>query len=64
MSSNWFFDMTGILDHAFPVDDDMDDDPETAACPQCGDTAYLQDDGVYVCLCGNEFDEGSDDLCP
>ena len=39
-----------------PDDRDGSDEPETAVCPQCGDTAYMGDDGVYVCVdCGNEF---------
>lgn len=41
-----------------PDDEDGSDEPETAVCPQCGDTAYMGDDGVYVCVeCGNEFGE-------
>ena len=40
---------------------DLDDQPETAVCPQCGDTAYLDDDGSYVCPeCGNDFEDEED----
>lgn len=31
---------------------------ETAVCTCCGETAYLEDDGRYVCQeCGNDFDD-------
>lgn len=35
--------------------DDDDEDTETMICPQCGDTAFMNDDGTYTCVeCGWE----------